>query len=105
MKDAQGHGSNGRGAQGKMRGMPIKGHPYHLKSDAELQFIAKDAHAAAQAQRGMSSEGKYLDQVNDASTVLGWRQRGGADLSQQPAKLAHQDPQAEYFARGLYFPY
>ena len=65
--------------------MPLQGHPYHQKTNDELRYIAKDANAAAIAGRGLSSEGKYLDQVNDASTVLGFRQRGGADLSQSPA--------------------
>ena len=99
MKDAKGHGSDARGggmsqdarrnagnaAHGKVRGMPIPGHPFHTKTNDELQYIAKDANAAAKAQRGMASEGKYLDQVNDAATVLGWRSRGGKDLSQSPA--------------------
>ena len=84
MKDAKGHGSDARGgmsqdarrnagdaAHGKVRGMPIAGHPYHTKTNDELQYIAKDASEAAKAQRGMASEGKYLDQVNDAATVLG----------------------------------
>ena len=98
-KDAKGHGSEKRGAGG---GMPLEGHPYHQKTDAELRYIAKDAGQAAQASRGLSAynptngpredtEGKYLDQMNDASTVLGFRQRGGADLSQDKqaaAKLA-----------------
>ncbi len=79
-KDAKGHGSERRGG-----GMPLQGHPYHQKTNDELRYIAKDASAAAIAGRGLSSEGKYLDQVNDASTVLGFRQRGGADLSQSPA--------------------
>ncbi|NDF50549.1 MAG: hypothetical protein EB116_10785 [Betaproteobacteria bacterium] len=43
---------------------------YRQKSDAELRYIMKDAGEAAKAQRGMSSEAKYLDQVNDAATVL-----------------------------------
>ena len=50
--------------------IPLAGHPYHLKSDAELKYIVKDAGEAARVQKGMSSEAKYLDQVNDASTVL-----------------------------------
>ena len=66
---------------GKAKGgaMPLKGHNYHAKTDAELRYIAKDASEAAKAMRGMDSkaEGKYLDQVNDASTVLGYRGRGG----------------------------
>jgi len=56
---------------------PIKGHPYHEKSDAELHYIMKDAHAASKAVRGHDdkAEGKYLDQVNDAATVLAHRRR------------------------------
>jgi hypothetical protein len=77
MKDAKGHGSDARsGGPAK----PIPDSPYHAKSDAELRYIAKDAHEAAQAMQGHSpeAENKYLDQVNDASTVLGYRSRGGS---------------------------
>ena len=84
MKDAKGHGSDPRGGGS----MPLAGHPYHGKTNAELQFIQRDASAAAKNMQGMGNapaEGKYLDQVNDASTVLGFRQRGGPDLSQSPA--------------------
>jgi hypothetical protein len=54
---------------------PLKGHPYHNKSDRELEFIIKDAREAAQAMRGFNyeAEAKYLDQINDAFTVLGYR--------------------------------
>jgi hypothetical protein len=54
---------------------PLKGHPYHNKTDAELEFIVKDAREAAQAMRGFNyeAEAKYLDQINDAFTVLGYR--------------------------------
>jgi len=68
--------------------MPIPGHDYHSKTNDELQFIQRDASAAAKNMQGMGNdkaEGKYLDQVNDASTVLGYRQRGGTDLSKGPA--------------------
>ncbi len=86
MKDAKGHGSNPRGGGGAPA-MPIPGHPYHTKTNDELRYIAKDASEAAQNMRGVSpqAEGKYLDQVNDASTVLGYRARGGKDLSKGPA--------------------
>lgn len=45
---------------------------YRRKSDAELRFIIQDAGEAALAMRGVSvqAEGKYLDQVNDATTEL-----------------------------------
>lgn len=77
MKDPKGHGSNGRGGKKIVR--PIPGHSYHSKSTDELKFISKDAHEAARAMRGWNSgaESKYLDQVNDAQSVLGYRERGG----------------------------
>lgn len=64
--------------------MPLKGHPYHTKSEAELNYIIKDAGQAARNMKGMDSnaEAKYLDQMNDASTVLGYRRAGG-----QPVKV------------------
>ena len=54
---------------------PIDDHPYHNKTNAELLYIARDAHAAAQAVRDhdTAAECKYLDQVNDACTVMYWR--------------------------------
>ncbi len=60
-------------------GMPIKRHSYHTKSDEELRYIIKDAGEAAREMSGHSPkyEAKYLDQVNDASTVLNYRKQGG----------------------------
>ncbi len=55
--------------------MPLHGHPYHDKTDEELRGIQKDAGEAARVQKGMSSEGKYLDQMNDASTILHYRSK------------------------------
>jgi hypothetical protein len=60
--------------------MPLKGHPYHQKSDASLEYIMRDASEAAANMRAMGNrekEAKYLDQVNDAATVLAYRRRGG----------------------------
>jgi len=59
--------------------MPIKGHEYHTKTNAELNYIIKDAGKAAIAMKGHDpkAEAKYLDQVNDASTVLHYRSKGG----------------------------
>jgi len=56
---------------------PIPDHPYHARSDAELRYIIKDAREAALAMRGVSyeAESKYLDQVNDACTILYWRSK------------------------------
>ena len=76
MKDALGHGSNTRGGRGPFK--PIPNHPYHAKSDDELRYIIKDAGEAASAAQGMGKlETKYNDQINDAATVLGYRDRGG----------------------------
>jgi hypothetical protein len=95
-KDSGGHGSEARGGStaaerpGRVRGMPIAGHDYHTKTSAELHGIASDANRAAEnfKNSGMTvpgsnvlTENKYRDQVNDASSVLGWRSRGGVDLS------------------------
>jgi hypothetical protein len=54
---------------------PLAGHPYHGKTDAELHFIVQDAGSASIAMRGhdAKAEAKYLDQVNDAATVLHYR--------------------------------
>ena len=58
---------------------PLDGHEYHRKSDAELTYIGKDAHKAAEAMKGHNekAEGKYLDQANDAATVRHFRKRNG----------------------------
>ena len=59
--------------------MPLKGHPYHKKTDAELRYIIKDAGEAAKNMQGHNrqAEDKYADQVNDAQTVLYYRKNGG----------------------------
>ena len=66
----------------KHRGMPLKGHEYHYKNGDELRYIIKDAGEAAEAMRGHdeTAEAKYLDQINDAATILGYRQKGGKRL-------------------------
>jgi hypothetical protein len=50
---------------------------YWHKSDVELLFIIDDASATARCMRGFDprAEAKYLDQVNDACTVLAWIRR------------------------------
>ena len=43
-----------------------------------LKFVIQDASAAAKCAQGLgniASENKYLDQVNDASTILYYRQK------------------------------
>jgi hypothetical protein len=58
---------------------PLEGHEYHKKTNAELEYIAKDAHAAAEAMKGHNTkaENKYRDQANDSATVRYWRQKNG----------------------------
>lgn len=58
---------------------PLEGHDYHKKTDAELRYIAKDAHEAAEAMKGHNTkaENKYRDQANDSATVRYWRQKHG----------------------------
>jgi len=57
--------------------IPLHGHRYHALSDAALRYVIKDAGEAALAVRhyDYAAECKYLDQVNDASTVLAHRRR------------------------------
>lgn len=61
------------------RNCPIVDHRFHALSDSELHYIAKDAWEAAKNMRGVSAEAeyKYIDQINDVGSVLGYRARGG----------------------------
>lgn len=54
---------------------PIPRHAFHAKTNDELRYILKDAGEAARAMRGHDrfAECKYLDQVNDACTILNYR--------------------------------
>ena len=74
-------GGNAKRAAGGR--MPLSGHDFHKKTDAELRYIIKDAGEAARNMKGMNdkAEGKYLDQVNDASTVLNYRKQGGERIA------------------------
>ena len=58
---------------------PLEGHDYHKKTDAELKYIAKDAHAAAEAMKSHNTdaENKYRDQASDSATVRYYRQKNG----------------------------
>ena len=58
---------------------PLEGHPYHKKTNAELEYIGKDAHKAAKAMKSHnpSAEGKYLDQANDSASVRHFRKTSG----------------------------
>jgi hypothetical protein len=57
--------------------MPLRGHRFHSLPDHALTYIIKDAGEAARCMKDFDSgaEGKYLDQVNDAFTVLNYRRR------------------------------
>lgn len=60
--------------------MHLQHEHYWRRTDASLRYIMQDASEAAEnaAQMGDAhAECKYLDQINDASTVLGWRRRKG----------------------------
>jgi hypothetical protein len=56
---------------------PIPNSPNWGKSNEALRYIIRDASEAAKAMRGHDpiAECKYLDQMNDAATVLAWRKR------------------------------
>jgi hypothetical protein len=58
---------------------PLEGHDYHKKTNAELEYIAKDAHKAAEAMKSHNTdaENKYRDQANDSATVRYFRQKNG----------------------------
>lgn len=51
---------------------------YRTKTDAELRYIAQDASEAGRCAQLLGDEAgcnKYADQVNDACTVMGERDR------------------------------
>jgi hypothetical protein len=59
---------------------PLEGHEYHRKTNAELEYIAKDAHKAAEAMKShnTTAENKYRDQANDSATVRHFRKTSGS---------------------------
>jgi predicted transcriptional regulator len=67
---------------------------YATKTDEELRYIIKDASEAALAMRGHSpaSEEKYLDQVNDASTILYRRRHGLDEITAEPKAKRKRNP-------------
>jgi len=75
MKTLKQHITEGRPSQRH----PLEGHEYHKKTDAQLEYIAKDAHKAAEAMKGhnTNAENKYRDQANDSATVRYWRKKNG----------------------------
>lgn len=68
--------------------IPLAGHAYHDKTDAELRYIIKDASEAARAMKGTDekAEAKYLDQVNDATTVLHYRKKKNLNEASKEGK-------------------
>ena len=58
---------------------PLEGHDYHRKTNAELEYIAKDAHKAAEAMKShnTTAENKYRDQASDSATVRHFRKTSG----------------------------
>lgn len=66
-----------RRATARGRRAVLKGHPYHDRTDDELRFIIKDAGEAAFNMRGLDpvAEAKYLDQINNACSILHARHR------------------------------
>ena len=71
---------------------PIAEHPFHKLDNMKLRYIQKDAGEAAKAMRGHDkrAEAKYLDQVNDASTILNYRRRGGKQLKEATGSPSQQ---------------
>lgn len=76
--------------QNVIEGVPLKGHPYHSKTDDELRYIVKDAGEAAESMKGhdTKAENKYRDQVNDASTVLYHRKNGGKRVQSESSPVS-----------------
>jgi len=85
-RSAFGRASGGKAKKAGGGRIPLSGHPYHSKSDAELRYISKDAAEAARNMKDVNSsaEGKYLDQMNDAQTILGHRQRTAGMTTRKP---------------------
>jgi hypothetical protein len=54
---------------------PLPDHDYHVMSDAELSCIIKSASEVAMAMRGVDARTRreYLDQVDNACTILNYR--------------------------------
>jgi hypothetical protein len=74
-----------------MTAKPIPNHPYHSKDDRALRYIIRDAGEAARNMRGLDfiAECKYLDQINDAATVLRYRANARAVSSAEARRSEH----------------
>ena len=76
---------------------PLEGHEYHKKTNAELEYIAKDAHKAAEAMKShnTTAENKYRDQANDSATVRYFRKKSGMP-DWYKKKYGHVKEETEY---------
>jgi hypothetical protein len=82
---------------------PLEGHEYHKKTNAELEYIAKDAHKAAEAMKGhnTTAENKYRDQANDSATVRYFRKKSGTpDWYKKKYGLSEAKEKTEYDYEG-----
>ena len=79
----------------------MEGHEYHKKTDAQLEYIAKDAHEAAEAMKGhnTTAENKYRDQANDSATVRYWRKKNGMP-DWYKKKYGHMKEEVEHIEEG-----
>ena len=68
---------------------PIPDSRYHSLPDSYLHYIIKDAGEAAKLAQAFDTkaECKYLDQVNDACTILAWRRRTDEVLAARQGRL------------------
>jgi hypothetical protein len=80
---------------------PLEGHEYHKKTDAQLEYIAKDAHKAAEAMKShnTTAENKYRDQANDSATVRYWRKKNGMP-DWYKKKYGHMKEEIEHIEEG-----
>ena len=82
---------------------PIPEHPFHKLDNAKLGYIQKDAALAARAMQGhdRKAEAKYLDQVNDVTTILHYRRRGGKQLKEAVTPLGRPAPASQQMDAAL----
>ena len=69
---------------------PFPGHPWHRKADADLIFILKDAGEAAHAANSIGDpdgESKYIDQIQEALTILQYRRQAVRRAAEITANL------------------
>ena len=77
-KDAKGHGSDKRGG-----GMPLEGHDYHRKSDAELHYIMRETFLSSLEMASATLETLGEDAAVARASVKRFRQHDEATLRSQ----------------------